>query len=277
MYGNESARRRPVRRDQRYAAAGGKDRPEAEAGTSFAGPRGVSGKRNRSVAGKPSKSPLGPLIAQWKAEQIEMRRRLVVEPLRPLPRFVAGADAAYSEDKKTVLAAAVVYDRIEQRIIEIVHASRPVEYPYIPTFLSFREGPAVLQAIRSLKHEFGVICFDGQGYAHPRRCGLASHMSITLDVPGVGVAKSRLIGTFAEPAPEAGSSSSLVDGDEQIGLVLRTRDRTNPLFISIGHRVDLQSAAELMMACTKRRVPEPTRQADIEVAKLKRQFAAAGG
>ena len=221
-----------------------------------------------------SNSPLSPLIAQWKAEQTDMRRRLIVRPLRPLPRFVAGADAAYSDDKKTVLAAAVVYDREEQRILEIVHATRPAEYPYIPTFLSFREGPAVLQAIRALKHEFGVICFDGQGYAHPRRCGLASHMSITLDVPGVGVAKSRLIGEFVEPAPEAGSHNPLTDKGELIGLVLRTRPATRPLFISVGHKVDLETAAELVMACAKHRVPEPTRQADIEVAKLKRQFAA---
>ena len=223
-------------------------------------------------------SPLSPLILKWKAEQIEMRRRLIVRPLSPLPRFVAGADAAYSEDKKTVLAAAVVYDRMEQRIVEIVHATRPVEYPYIPTFLSFREGPAALQAIRSLKHEFGVICFDGQGYAHPRRCGFASHMSIVLDVPGVGVAKSRLIGTYAEPSAEAGASSPLMDHGEQIGLVLRTRANTRPLFISVGHKVDLPSAAALAMACcTRFRIPEPTRQADIEVAKLKRQFAAAAG
>jgi deoxyribonuclease V len=223
-------------------------------------------------------SPLSPLIEKWKAEQVEMRRRLIVRPLAPLPRFVAGVDAAYSEDKKTVLAAAVVYDRVEQQILEIVHAARPVEYPYIPTFLSFREGPAVLQAIRSLRHEFGVICFDGQGYAHPRRCGFASHMSIVLDVPGVGVAKSRLIGTYAEPAGQAGAASPLMDRGEQIGLVLRTRDNTRPLFISIGHKVDLPSAAALAMACcTRFRIPEPTRQADIEVAKLKRQFAAAAG
>jgi len=110
---------------------------------------------------------------------------------------VAGVDAAYSEDKKLVLAAAVVYDRLERRTVEIVHATRPVEYPYIPTFLSFREGPAVVQAIRALKHEFGVICFDGQGYAHPRRCGFASHMSIVLDVPG------------AWALPRAGSSAPL--------------------------------------------------------------------
>jgi deoxyribonuclease V len=116
-----------------------------------------------------------------------------------------------------------------------------------------------------------VICFDGQGYAHPRRCGLATHLSVTLDVPGVGVAKSRLIGTHDEPAEAAGSSAPLMDDGEQIGLVLRTRDRTRPLYISIGHRVDLQSAAELALACcTRYRIPEPTRQADIEVAKLKR-------
>jgi deoxyribonuclease V len=220
-----------------------------------------------------AKSPLSDLILRWKAEQIEMRRRLVVRPLEPLPRFVAGADVAFSPDKKTVLAAAVVYDRAEQRIVEVAHASRPVEYPYIPTFLSFREGPAVLQALRLLKHEFGAVCFDGQGYAHPRRCGLASHVSITLDVPGVGVAKSRLIGSFEDPVAETGAASPLMDAGEQIGFVLRTRPSVRPLFISIGHKVDLPSSAALVLACcTKYRVPEPTRQADIEVAKLKRQF-----
>ena len=223
-------------------------------------------------------SPLSPLIEKWKAEQNEMRRRLIVRPLEPLPRFVAGADIAYTADKKTALAAAVVYDRIEQRLVEVVHATRPVEFPYIPTFLSFREGPAVVQAIRSLKHEFGVVCFDGQGYAHPRRCGFASHVSILLDVPGVGVAKTRLIGTYAEPSDEAGAGSPLMDKGEQIGLVLRTRAGTNPVFISVGHRVDLTSAAALALACcTKYRIPEPTRQADIEVAKLKRQFGPGSG
>jgi deoxyribonuclease V len=211
------------------------------------------------------------LIAQWKATQAELRARMVVAPLRPLPRYVAGADAAFSGDKASVYAAAVVYDREERRILEVAHAVGEVGAPYIPGFLSFREGPTVLQAIQKLKHEFGAICFDGQGYAHPRRCGLASHLSITLDVPGVGVAKSRLIGAHLEPANPAGSSTPLTDGDEQIGLVLRTRDATRPIYISIGHRVDLPTAAELAIACcTRYRIPEPTRQADIEVAKLKR-------
>jgi len=226
----------------------------------------------RRRAHPPGQSPLSGLIEQWKATQIEMRRKLIVRPLDPLPRFIAGADAAFSEDKKKVLAAAVVYDRDEKRIVEIVHATRPIEYPYIPTFLSFREGPTVLDALRALRHEFGAVMFDGQGYAHPRRCGLASHMSITLDVPGVGVAKSRLIGTFEDPKGRAGSSAPLINKDEQIGLVLRTRDATRPLFISIGHKVDLDSASRLVLACCNRyRIPEPTRQADIEVAKLKRE------
>lgn len=213
------------------------------------------------------------LVQTWKSTQIEMRRRLIVAPLEAIPRFIAGADAAFSADKRHVFAAAVVYDRQEQRIIEVAHAVRAAEAPYVPGFLSFREGPAVLEAIGKLRHKWDAICFDGQGYAHPRRCGLASHMSILLDAPGVGVAKSRLIGQFAEPGARAGDASPLLDQDEQIGLVLRTRDRTRPLFISIGHRVDLESARGLVLACcTRFRIPEPTRQADIEVAKLKRQL-----
>ena len=210
------------------------------------------------------------LTEQWKAKQRELRERMIVAPLRPLPRFVAGADAAFSDDKCRVFAAAVVYDRDERRVIEVAHAVGECDVPYVPGFLTFREGPTVLAAIGALKHPFGVICFDGHGYAHPRRCGLASHLSIELDTPGVGMAKSRFIGEFAEPAAQARSSSPLVERGEQIGLVLRTRDNVRPIFISVGHRVDLATAAELAMACcTRYRIPEPTRQADIEVAKLK--------
>ena len=211
-------------------------------------------------------------IEQWKSRQRELRERMVVAPLRPLPRFVAGADAAFSADKCRVFAAAVVYDRVDQRIIEVAHAVGDCRVPYVPGFLTFREGPTVLDAIAKLRHAFGVICFDGHGYAHPRRCGLASHLSIELDVPGVGMAKSRFIGDFREPEPGAGSSTPLIDRGEQIGLVLRTRDDVKPIFISVGHRVDLATAAELALACcTKYRVPEPTRQADIEVALLKKK------
>ena len=213
------------------------------------------------------------LVQSWKREQEAMRARMIVRPLDPLPRFVAGVDGAFSTDKRTVFAAAVVYDRQEQRIVEVAHARRDAEVPYVPGFLSFREGPTLLDAIRGLKHEWSLICFDGQGYAHPRRCGLASHMGITLDVPSVGVAKSRFIGTFDEPPAAAGSFTRLEDQGEEIGIVLRTRDGVRPLFVSVGHRVDLASARALVLACvTRYRIPEPTRQADIEVARFKARF-----
>lgn len=211
------------------------------------------------------------LVEEWKAMQMRLRERMIVTPLEPLPRFVAGADCAFSADKQTIFAAAVVYDREIQRVIEISHAARPAEFPYVPGFLSFREGPAVLQAIRALKHEFGAVLFDGHGFAHPRRCGIASHLAIELDKPGVGVAKSRLIGTFGKLPPKAGATVPLMDGDEQIGVVLRTQKGIRPIFVSVGHRVNLTSAVRLVLACcTRYRIPEPTRQADIEVAKLKR-------
>src|SRR5690606_22468945 len=139
------------------------------------------------------------LVEGWKQTQNDMRQRMIVQPLEPLPRFVAGADVAFSADKQTVFAAAVVYDRETQTIVDIARAAVPAEVPYIPGFLSFREGPALFQAISRLKHPFGAICCDGQGYAHPRRCGLACHIAITLDIPGIGVGKSRLVGTFDDP------------------------------------------------------------------------------
>jgi deoxyribonuclease V len=211
------------------------------------------------------------LVAEWKATQEQLRQKLIIAPLDPLPRFVVGADCAFSADKQTIFAAAVVYDRETQRVVEVAHATRSAEFPYIPTFLSFREGPAIKQAVRALKHEFGAMLFDGQGYAHPRRCGIAAHLAIELDRPGVGVGKSRLIGTFGKLASKAGATAPLMDDDEQIGVVLRTQKDLRPVFVSVGHRVELASAVKLVVACcTRHRLPEPTRQADLEVAKLKR-------
>lgn len=212
------------------------------------------------------------LVAKWKATQTRLRKRMIVAPLSPLPRFVAGADCAFSADKQTIFAAAVVYDRERQQIVEMAHAILAAEFPYVPGFLSFREGPAVKQAIRALKHEFGAILFDGQGFAHPRRCGIATHLAIELDRTGIGVAKSRLIGTFGKLELKSGATTPLVDGEERIGVVLRTQKGVRPVFVSMGHRVDLASAVKLVLACcTRYRIPEPTRQADIEVAKLKQQ------
>ena len=211
------------------------------------------------------------LVKTWKATQEQLRQKMIVAPLEPPPRLVAGVDCAFSTDKQTIFASAVVYDRKTQRVIETAHATQPAEFPYIPGFLSFREGPVIQQAVRALKHEFGAILFDGQGYAHPRRCGIASQLAIEMDRPGVGVGKSRLIGTFGKLALKAGATAPLMDDDEQIGVVLRTQRDIRPVFVSVGHRVDLASAVKLVVACcTRYRLPEPTRQADLEVAKLKR-------
>jgi deoxyribonuclease V len=210
------------------------------------------------------------LIAAWKSEQFDLRAKLIVAPLTPTPRFIAGADACFDEVGKRVIACALVWDRQKQELVEIAESVRPLEVPYVPTFLSFREGPAVMEAIRRLKHPFSVVCFDGQGYAHPRRCGLATHVGVTLDVPAIGCAKSRLIGDYDEPTPAAGSASRLMHQGEEIGLVLRTRTDVKPIFASVGHRVDLESVRRILLdCCTRYRIPEPTRLADIEVAKMK--------
>jgi deoxyribonuclease V len=209
-------------------------------------------------------------IQEWKRIQDQLSCRVIVTPLKPLPRFIAGTDAAFSSDGQRVFAVAVVYDRHQQSIVEVEEASQSVKSPYIPGFLSFREGETILEAIGRLRREFGAVLFDGHGVAHPRRCGIASHLAVLLDCPGVGVAKSRLIGHHDSPGLHAGAAEALMEGGEQIGLVLRTRAHVKPVFVSIGHRVDLETAKELVLACcTRFRLPEPTRHADIEVKKLK--------
>ena len=201
--------------------------------------------------------------APWKAEQQRVRGLVRVEPLATLPARVAGVDCAFSSDGKTIRGAAVVVDLAAKAIVETVTIDLPCETPYVPTFLSFREAPAILAVLKRLKTDYGAILFDGQGLAHPRRCGLATHVGVLLNVPTVGVAKSRLIGTHDEPGATAGSRADLLDDGKLIGTVLRNRDHVKPLYVSVGHRVDLDSAVSLVRATTtKYRLPEPTRVAD---------------
>lgn len=214
-----------------------------------------------------------PHLHAWKARQSELRACMRFEPLRQLPRFIAGVDCAFTPDKRQVLCVALVWDRQRRELVEQVEVARPVEVPYVPGFLSFREGPAVIPAVGALRHEFGAVLFDGHGYAHPRRCGLAAHMSVELGVIGAGVAKSRFIGTHATPGPQRGDYVPLIDDGEVIGAVLRTRGRTRPVYVSVGHRIDLASAVRLVLeCCTRYRLPEPTRLADRAVARMKRQM-----
>ena len=175
-------------------------------------------------------------------------------------RTVAGIDASYHDIGR---AAIVVFSFPTLEIIEQATAKRESVFPYTPGLLSFREGPVVLEAMETLKTQPDVLIFDGQGYAHPRRFGLACHLGLALDRPSIGCAKTRFIGTYQEPGPNKGDRSPLIDQDEVIGAVVRTRAGTNPLYVSVGHKIDLDTAVEVVLRCVRDyRLPETTRAAD---------------
>jgi deoxyribonuclease V len=150
----------------------------------------------------------------------------------------------------------------ECKMLILVVCSRPVEFPYVPGLLSFREIPVILDAFKKVTITFDVLLCDGQGIAHPRRFGLASHLGILMDIPSIGVAKSRLTGSHDKIPLRKGQWVSLLDKEEIIGAVLCTRDNVKPLYISIGHKLDLTTAIEIVMRCvTRYRLPETTRWA----------------
>ncbi|NIP72657.1 MAG: deoxyribonuclease V [Gammaproteobacteria bacterium] len=200
-------------------------------------------------------------------EAVELQRRLSakVVPEDRLPkrvRFVAGTDVGF-EQANTVTRAAVAVLRLpELALHEHALVRRPTCFPYVPGLLSFREAPALLEALARLQTRPQIILCDGQGLAHPRRFGLACHIGVLTGIAAVGVAKTRLVGEH-EPVPEArGAWTELVDRGEVVGAVLRTRRGTRPVYVSPGHRVSLTSAVRLTMACTGRyRLPETTRWA----------------
>lgn len=181
----------------------------------------------------------------------------------PEPEVVVGVDMAGGLYGADVRAAAVALHWRSLERLAVAVVEQPPTFPYIPGLLALREAPAVLAALSKLNLTPDLLMVDGQGIAHPRRCGIATYLGVTLNLPTIGVAKSRLVGTHAEPGPEIGDWAPLLDGDEVIGAVLRTRPRANPLYISVGHRVDLPNAVRLVVAGLRGyRLPEPTRQAD---------------
>ena len=167
----------------------------------------------------------------------------------------------------------MIWDVLNQEVLEQHVVRRPIQFPYVPGLLSFREAPAILAALRKVKTEPDVFLFDGQGIAHPRRFGLASHVGLQINRPSIGCAKSRLTGTCVEPGPERGAVEGLYDGEECLGFVLRTRAHVKPMYISVGHRISLQSAVDVSLMCaTRYRLPEPTRLADQLVAQAKQEL-----
>jgi deoxyribonuclease V len=169
-------------------------------------------------------------------------------------------------------AAVVVLRTADWTILETQETVGRASFPYIPGLLTFREAPILLELFSNLKTRPDAVILDGQGQAHPRRLGFASHVGLWLDVPCVGCAKSRLVGSYREPGKRPGSMSPLRDGNEVIGSIVRTKKGVKPVYVSVGNRIDLASAIRLVLHCCQGyRLPEPTRQAHLLVNALRRQ------
>lgn len=203
-------------------------------------------------------------VSPREAIAIQQRLRALVrigDEFTP-PQRIAGVDVGFEQNNTITRAAVAVLEFPSLQLVEQAIARLPTSFPYVPGLLSFREVPGVLAALERLSELPDMLLCDGQGIAHPRRLGIASHLGVLLDLPTIGVAKSRLVGSHEEPAEEKGSWSPLLDGDELIGCVLRSRSRVKPLYISPGHRVGFDTARQMVLACTTRyRLPETTRWA----------------
>jgi deoxyribonuclease V len=200
--------------------------------------------------------------AEARALQAELAGR--VDTRTPLGhwRTLAAADVSYNRFSPVLYAAAVVVRAGSGEVIERVGVAAPADFPYVPGLLSFREAPALILAFSRLSTRPDVVLCDGQGIAHPRRLGIASHLGLWLGLPTVGCAKSRLCGDYEEPGPDRGDRSPLVHRGEVVGAVVRTRARVKPLFVSPGHLCDLEGAVRLVLELTGRyRLPEPARLA----------------
>lgn len=200
------------------------------------------------------------------AAAIRLQHRLrsrVIRLGRPREvRHVAGTDVGFERGGGIARAAVAVLSYPELKLVDCAVARVPVRFPYVPGLLSFREMPPLLAAFDRLRVRPDLVLCDGQGIAHPRRFGLASHLGLFCGVPSIGVAKSRLVGTHGQPMQRRGAWVPLKDKGETIGAVLRTKANTQPVYVSVGHRVSLPVAVRYVMACTtKFRLPETTRWA----------------
>lgn len=214
-----------------------------------------------------------PRYAEAVAEQRRLRALLRHAPLPGGARLVGGADVSFNRFGKIFWGVVIVCDAQEGfRVVDRSVVRMEVDFPYLPGLLGFRETPVLAAAYEGLRTKPQVTLVDAHGTAHPRRFGSAAHLGVVLDIPTVGSAKSRLCGEFDEPAPERGAFSPLTLDDEIVGRVLRTRTGVNPVFVSPGHRCDLESATALVLRCSPRfRIPEPIRLAHELVNEARRR------
>lgn len=203
-------------------------------------------------------------IAGARTLQARLAARVVLEDRFATPlRTVAGFDVGFEDGGDTVRAAAVLLDAETLQVLDAQVAQLPTSMPYVPGLLSFRELPALLQALERLSVSPDLAMVDGQGIAHPRRLGIAAHFGVATGLPSLGVAKKRLVGHYDEPGPNPGDRSRLVDHGQTLGYALRSKARCNPLIVSPGHRVSLETAVRLVLRFLDGyRLPAPTHRAD---------------
>jgi deoxyribonuclease V len=203
-------------------------------------------------------------IASAAALQNELRDKVVLkDDFKPF-KVIAGVDCSYDIDRNLSRAVIVLMDYKKLELFYSIQVYAPTTFPYIPGYLSFREVPVIQEALKLLPQTPDLLVVDGQGVAHPRRLGLAAHLGVITGLPSIGIAKSRLIGTFKDIKAKKGSTSPLLHKGEIIGTVLRSKDGCKPLFISAGHRVSHETALKIALHCLKTyRLPEPTRIADM--------------
>ena len=201
-------------------------------------------------------------------EAMELQKQLAFEVIRtdefdePV-KTVAGIDLGYDAKNDLSRAVVVVLSFPELELIESAEALMPIQFPYVPSLLSFRETPVAIKALEKLKSAPDLILCDGQGIAHPRRFGIACHIGLLTNVPSIGVAKSILVEKFENLGEARGSVAPLISKNEQIGAALRTKDKTQPVYVSVGHRISLKTAVKYVLQCApKYRLPETTRLAD---------------
>lgn len=203
--------------------------------------------------------------------QEELKKEIKIVPLLKPPELLAGIDASFLDDR--IVCAACLFSFPELELIEQSVAVRKLAFPYIPGYLSFREGPAVLDALAGLSKRPGLLIFDGQGIAHPRGAGLAAFMGALVGLPSIGCAKTRLIGEYSEPGEKRGDWSPLVHKGASVGAVLRTQDRVKPVFVSPGNLIDIEGSVHMVLSCApKYRLTEPVRAADALSRKIKKEL-----
>jgi len=206
--------------------------------------------------------------------QEKLQSRLIIKGDQRSFTLVAGADVSYNRGDDIFYSSVVVMNIETGSVIETAHHHGRMTFPYIPGLLSFREGPVVLSAFEKLTITPDAVIFDGQGIAHPRGLGLAAHIGLILDIPSAGCAKTRFVGEHEPVGREKGSSVPLMYNGGQVGVVLRTRTDVKPVFVSPGHRLDIEGAEHLVLSAVgKYRLPEPIRHAHNAVNTLRRELS----